>query len=357
MSESEEPNWGDPHWQNNPSVLASLQFLRSLTPHFQPIERELTDAEWTAFRYLTEKGAVEGITRVEFTDNDGKKRIEHYHVRGNYIKALPNDSVILKSEPFLLDLAQARLTAIGEGWAAYLKREAEHPREARALVLTLCWKSPNLPGIATRTTPGNARRKEGKEAIASAQPEGHIEINTSQILSAWWGLGATAKPHDVTEIVKRLLASPLPAYVETSDLESDPAPGSDKKQLAIFFEGNPVKVLLLNLHECIHTAVAERSSHERPIHEFGPEFSFLLNQTITAQEPSAISIVPQKVHSEGGRPRVSADAAKLRRQCLKEWDQCPDKAQVFCNRWNATHPSLRITPKTIKKFQTWLADQ
>jgi hypothetical protein len=78
----------DPDFQDSADCRAIFAFLRNLTPHFARCDRELTHAEWTAFRALAKGGAVEGIIFGQFTDSKGIKRQEYWRVKGDYINAL-----------------------------------------------------------------------------------------------------------------------------------------------------------------------------------------------------------------------------------------------------------------------------
>ena len=77
-------DWYDPFWQATPETVAIFNFLRTWPPHFTPIGRELTDSEWTAFRYLAKIGAAEGLIRLAYTHVSAGPIIEVTHVRGDY---------------------------------------------------------------------------------------------------------------------------------------------------------------------------------------------------------------------------------------------------------------------------------
>jgi hypothetical protein len=117
------PDFTLPHFQNEPSCAAILDFLRRLTPHFLPVSRELTDAEWTAFRALAKKGAAEGILRIVCTPEHATEAVtEDHHIQGDYVNAMI-PGFIRRDRPIDDRLVQARLTAMGQRLAGILQRE------------------------------------------------------------------------------------------------------------------------------------------------------------------------------------------------------------------------------------------
>lgn len=151
MAEVAAPNWLDPFFQNAPETKTILQFLRTLTPHFTAMSKELTDAEWTGFRALAQKGAVEGIIFMSFTNVAGETCQQYMHVQGDYVNTKPT-MAIRTDRPIRCDLVEARLTGTGEQWAQYLKGEDTDPIKYRAFVLTLLWRANSLAGASTLTS-------------------------------------------------------------------------------------------------------------------------------------------------------------------------------------------------------------
>ena len=141
-----DPDWFDPFFQDAPESRAVLDLLRRMGPRFGSLDDEITDAQWTAFRELAAKGAVEGILRLSFTDLNGTPKTERYCVFGNYVGAMPGGATIRHYAPIDLHLEQARLTGLGERWAGYLRGEADAPAKVRGFVLSLMWQATQEPG-------------------------------------------------------------------------------------------------------------------------------------------------------------------------------------------------------------------
>jgi len=176
------PDFTLPRFQNEPSCAAILDFLRRLTPHFLPVSRELTDAEWTAFRALAKKGAAEGILRIVCTPEHATEAVtEYHHIQGDYVNAMI-PGFIRRDRPIDERLVQARLTAMGQRLAGVLQREkTEDAAEVRAAVLEMLWRKPiklgsdqmiPLPDAATLTAAGVAQERVDSQAPAEQRPTG-----------------------------------------------------------------------------------------------------------------------------------------------------------------------------------------
>ena len=115
-------DWTGPVLQTAPAFRNMLTMLRWLSPHWGAIERDLTEAEWTAFRALAKAGAVEGIIYFRFTDAGGEERVEHHHVRGEYTAkgVMGEEAMIRTDREQELRLVQVRLTSSGEWWQGML---------------------------------------------------------------------------------------------------------------------------------------------------------------------------------------------------------------------------------------------
>jgi hypothetical protein len=177
-------DWGEPSWQELPESRAILDLLRTLKPQFTSFSEELTDAQWTAFRALTEKGAVEGILRMAFTHVEGDDRVEFYRLKGDYVSAMPTGGTIRADAPINVQIVRARLTGTGERWAGFLKGETIKPREVRGAVLNMLHKAPEVAGYVEVTDmpaiQGVARRLLANEVEAHSQRAIEIIFATGQ---------------------------------------------------------------------------------------------------------------------------------------------------------------------------------
>jgi hypothetical protein len=143
-----------PGAQSDPHYTAILDFLRTLTPHFTLLTRELTDAEVTAFRILAEKDAAEGIMQIVCTPENATEAVTEYHyVQGDYANAMICGSM-RRDRPIDKRLVQARLTGGGERLASILRLEhSEDPVKVRAAVLGLLWHTHDKPGTDRIVSP------------------------------------------------------------------------------------------------------------------------------------------------------------------------------------------------------------
>jgi hypothetical protein len=158
----------DPLFQNMPESLAILNLLRKLSLKWSDFAHELTEPEWTAFKTLARKGAVEGILRFTLVCEDPARTVvEYHHIRGDYATVEDGDP-IPAGTAVDLHLTRARLTGRGKRWADYLAAESrQDPVGVRGAVLSLVLDASVVPGSATKV-PLLARLAPPPENLAVA---------------------------------------------------------------------------------------------------------------------------------------------------------------------------------------------
>lgn len=160
---SVEPDFFKRFWQNGPVEKAILDLIRRGMPHFTHVENDLTDAEWTAFKTLTEKRTVEGKLCCDFVNPDGEHLINTWRVTGHYTAdgVFPDEPahIIDQRKPLKLWLREVRLTGFGEHLQLCLAGENEHDattpdgslmrQKIRGIVLSLLWEHKSHDGLVT----------------------------------------------------------------------------------------------------------------------------------------------------------------------------------------------------------------
>jgi hypothetical protein len=149
-----EVDFSNPVFQEMLESRAILDFLRTLSLAWSDLDRDLADPEWTAFRALAKKGAVEGVLRFTRVYGDPPQTVvEYFRLRGDPTLVDTSDP-IPAGAAVDVHLARARLTGRGKRWADYLAAESrQDPVQTRGAVLTLLWNAPAVVGSMTRTPP------------------------------------------------------------------------------------------------------------------------------------------------------------------------------------------------------------
>ena len=149
-----EVDFSNPVFQEMLESRAILDFLRTLSLAWSDLDRDLADPEWTAFRALAKKGAVEGVLRFTRVYGDPPQTVvECFRLRGDPTLVDTSDP-IPAGAAVDVHLARARLTGRGKRWADYLAAESrQDPVQTRGAVLTLLWNAPAVVGSMTRTPP------------------------------------------------------------------------------------------------------------------------------------------------------------------------------------------------------------
>lgn len=174
-----EVDFSNPVFQEMPESRAILDFLRTLSLVWSDIDRDLTDPEWTAFRELAKKGAVEGVLRFTLVYGDPPQTVaEYFCVQGDHTSVEAGDP-IPAGAAVDVRLVRARLTGSGKRWADYLASESRGDAvRTRGAVLTLLWNAATAQGSMTKVPPPSGATVLKLDAPARSESPGAAVAET-----------------------------------------------------------------------------------------------------------------------------------------------------------------------------------